>query len=410
MTNTSLALMGVTILWLEPTAAWLLAIPIALDAARLSDADVRAGEEQEPRVPVRVDPHPSALAGAGRGRVGSSPARAHDVPRGTCPARAFSGRGPASCPGDGHRSRRGAPASCARSRLTRTTRCTGARWSRPRPSSTNAPRPTAKTSSSAIRACRTRWSRMLRGDAETIGMLVIGDRLGDVTSFVARGPEAVRDARQPCGGRVRERAAGPLAGTARRAQGAAAPSGVPRRPDRPRQPRPVPGAARRGARRASADGRIGRRSCSWTWTTSRQSTTRSATPPATSCLRRSAERLRACLRPTDTGRSAGRRRVRRARRGRRDGRRGRRSPSGSSKRSARRSTSTATKCSIHGSIGIAVSRRPQDGAEALVRDADVAMYTAKASGKGGYADLPAAVLRRGRSPPRAEGRPAASRR
>ena len=30
LTNTSLALMGVTILWLEPTAAWLLAIPIAL--------------------------------------------------------------------------------------------------------------------------------------------------------------------------------------------------------------------------------------------------------------------------------------------------------------------------------------------------------------------------------------------
>ena len=30
LTNTSLALMGVTILWLEPTAAWLLTIPIAL--------------------------------------------------------------------------------------------------------------------------------------------------------------------------------------------------------------------------------------------------------------------------------------------------------------------------------------------------------------------------------------------
>ena len=41
--------------------------------------------------------------------------------------------------------------------------------------------------------------------------------------------------------------------------------------------------------------------------------------------------------------------------------------------------------SVHASIGIAVSRRPHDGADALVRDADVAMYTAKASGKGSYA-------------------------
>ena len=54
--------------------------------------------------------------------------------------------------------------------------------------------------------------------------------------------------------------------------------------------------------------------------------------------------------------------------------------------------------SIHGSIGIAVSRRPHNGADALVRDADVAMYTAKASGKGGYAIFQprfyAAVVRR----------------
>jgi EAL domain-containing protein (putative c-di-GMP-specific phosphodiesterase class I) len=53
---------------------------------------------------------------------------------------------------------------------------------------------------------------------------------------------------------------------------------------------------------------------------------------------------------------------------------------------------------VRASIGIAVSRRPEDGAEALVRDADVAMYTAKATGKGGFAifqpSFYAAVVRR----------------
>ena len=57
-----------------------------------------------------------------------------------------------------------------------------------------------------------------------------------------------------------------------------------------------------------------------------------------------------------------------------------------------------TTVAIRGSIGIAVSRRPREGAEALVRDADVAMYAAKASGKGGFAvfqpRLYAAVVRR----------------
>ena len=42
------------------------------------------------------------------------------------------------------------------------------------------------------------------------------------------------------------------------------------------------------------------RCCSSTWTASRRSTTASATPPATGCSSRSAERLRACVRPSDT--------------------------------------------------------------------------------------------------------------
>jgi diguanylate cyclase (GGDEF)-like protein len=57
-----------------------------------------------------------------------------------------------------------------------------------------------------------------------------------------------------------------------------------------------------------------------------------------------------------------------------------------------------TSATIRGSIGIAVSREPYDGAEALVRDADVAMYEAKNKGKGGFAvfhpQLYTAVVRR----------------
>ena len=57
-----------------------------------------------------------------------------------------------------------------------------------------------------------------------------------------------------------------------------------------------------------------------------------------------------------------------------------------------------TSATIRGSIGIAVSRQARDGAEALVRDADVAMYEAKNCGKGGFAvfqpQLYAAVVRR----------------
>jgi diguanylate cyclase (GGDEF)-like protein len=57
-----------------------------------------------------------------------------------------------------------------------------------------------------------------------------------------------------------------------------------------------------------------------------------------------------------------------------------------------------TGATIRGSIGVAVSRQPLEGAEALVRDADVAMYEAKNNGKGGFAifhpQLYTAVVRR----------------
>jgi diguanylate cyclase (GGDEF)-like protein len=57
-----------------------------------------------------------------------------------------------------------------------------------------------------------------------------------------------------------------------------------------------------------------------------------------------------------------------------------------------------TAAMIRGSVGVAVSRQPRDGADALVRDADVAMYEAKNNGKGGFAvfhpQLYTAVVRR----------------
>ena len=65
-----------------------------------------------------------------------------------------------------------------------------------------------------------------------------------------RRPEALRDARQPHGRRPRERPAGAVARRALGAQGRAAPPGLPRLPDRAREPRALHGAARANAWRS----------------------------------------------------------------------------------------------------------------------------------------------------------------
>ncbi len=83
-------------------------------------------------------------------------------------------------------------------------------------------------------------------------------------------------------------------------EGAAAAPGVPRPDHQPRQPGavPRPRVARdraAGARRASRS-----RCCSWTSTTSRRSTTRSATRRATGSCSRSGDRLKNVLRAADT--------------------------------------------------------------------------------------------------------------
>ena len=116
--------------------------------------------------------------------------------------------------------------------------------------------------------------------------------------------------------------------------------------------------------------------CSSTSTASRSSTTRSATTPATCCCKRSAQRLRGCVRAARPGRAARRRRVRGAARGRR---RARADVTRSSRRAAAsarasRSTSTGHECRVTASIGIALYPADGDDAATLIKHADIAMY------------------------------------
>ena len=121
--------------------------------------------------------------------------------------------------------------------------------------------------------------------------------------------------------------------------------------------------------------------CSSTSTTSRSSTTPSATPRATGCSPTSPRGCAPCFDPTTspldwaatsspccstTTRACPSRRP---------------SPSGSSNRCARRSPSTGHETTVGASIGIAAARLGTEEADELLRNADVAMYTAKASGK-----------------------------
>ena len=105
---------------------------------------------------------------------------------------------------------------------------------------------------------------------------------------------------------------------------------------------------------------------------------------ATQLLRRSRERLRGCVRAGDTVGAAGRRRVRGAARRRRPTEPGdRRSPSGSSRRCAEPfDVDGPRRSSRRRSIGIASRVDGRDTADALLRDADVAMYPAKDRGQG----------------------------
>ena len=219
------------------------------------------------------------------------------------------------------------------------------------------------------------------------GRSPIVNRLTEGTTFGERRPAPARDARQPGRGRPRERPARAVAGRAEPAQGAAPLPGLSRSADRTcRTGRCSPSRSpRSSARPASRTG--SRSSCSSTSTTSRSSTTRSATPPATSSCVAVAERIQATVRESDLAARLGgdefailRRRPARPApldRGRpADDRRAR---GAVPDRSARRRV-------VGVSVGIAMARsdmRPGivDGADDMLRNADVAMYTAKAAGK-----------------------------
>ena len=131
-----------------------------------------------------------------------------------------------------------------------------------------------------------------------------------------------------------------------------------------------------------------RSSCSSTSTTSRSSTTPSATRPATSSSSRSPSASAACVRAGDLVGPARRRRVRDPARATSGDLGARASPS-------RRRLLDALAVAVPdrrpgaarsaASIGIAAGRGANDRADELLRNADVAMYTAKAAGKNRFA-------------------------
>ena len=135
----------------------------------------------------------------------------------------------------------------------------------------------------------------------------------------------------------------------------------------------TPSRARRGPSTRS-------RSSCWISTASRPSTTASATPRATSSSSRPRNGCRtSCVRATPRRASVGTSSRSCSRTSRRSTR-WRPSRSASSTSSASRSRSPGSSCWSPSSLGVALNR-PGEGAEELVRNADMAMYLAKSEGK-----------------------------
>ena len=190
-----------------------------------------------------------------------------------------------------------------------------------------------------------------------------------------------------------------------------------RRADRPAEPRAAARARRAGARPHAGHGHSASGCCSSTSTASSSSTTRSGTTPATSCSSPCADRLRRRAPAQRTvARFGGDEFAVLCERRREPARARRRSPQPLAARSPSRCASAGEEVFPWRAIGIALSPAATTRAERLLREADAAMYRAKAqrprqrastttrlrAGAGRAADgarpLPRARARRARRP------------
>ena len=376
--NTSLALLAVSILWLDPGLLWLLLVPLVTVflAYRAYLSEREKGERLEFLYQSgRILQHSPELDT--RDRRPARPCPRH------VPGRA--GRGP-PLPAGG---RRGRPPDDERRQRARDG--DGARaLLRGRPDRPADPERAARVLPHA-RPVRDRPARPPPGDGGPAPRRVRIDRLAPCRQPADRGhvvqrrrPAPARDAGQPGRRRPRERPARAVAVRALATQGAAPLPGLPRPPDRARQPEPLRGTGRRADRR-QVERRGGPSSCSWISTTSRWSTTRSATWRAIGSSSRSRTAFAAASGPATSPRVSAAtsspilledggdlaegiavcRRILEALQAplQIDGQ----------------------ELTIGASVGIAAARPESERADELLRNADVAMYTAKAAGKNGYA-------------------------
>ncbi len=396
MTNTSLALMGVTILWLEPSAAWLLGIPIALILVAyrtlMSEREKNKSLEflyestrilqRSPELDAAVADllqHARGMFRAGRARLVLFPTRSGEAALETIIG-----------PGDQRVVMHEIELDTNDPIYRRALLEPGAflhEQARVQPDVVGERSPGMQDAMIAA----------LRGDTETIGMLIIADRLGDVTSFVAEDLKLFETLANHAAVAFENgqlgRSLAQLAELKERLRHQAYHDVLTGLGNRAlfleRLNEALVAEIRAGASRAAIlfvdldDFKTVNDSLGHT--------------AGDDLLRAVAERLRACVRPEDLAVRLG---------GDEFGVLVEDGESGGAAAVAQRILDAlrapfpiaGTEVSIRGSIGLAVSRRPQDGAEALVRDADVAMYTAKASGKGGFAIFQprfyAAVVRR----------------
>lgn len=383
MTNTSLALMGVTILWLEPSAAWLLGIPIALILVAyrtlMSEREKNKSLEflyestrilqRSPELDAAVADllqHARTMFRAGRARLVLFPTRAGEPALETVIGS-----------GDERRVMREIQLDTDDPIYRRTLVEPGAFLH-------HQSRAQSELIDGRYPGMQDAMVAALRGDSETIGMLMIADRLGDVTSFVGEDLKLFETLANHAAIAFENgqlgRSLAQLAELKERLRHQAFHDVLTGLGNRAlfleRMSESLAAEIRDGASRAAIlfvdlDD----------FKTVNDSLGHAA---GDDLLRAVAERLRACVRPEDLAVRLG---------GDEFGVLVEDGEAGGAVIVAQRILDAlrapfpiaGTEVSIHGSIGVAVSRRPQDGAEALVRDADVAMYTAKAGGKGGYA-------------------------